>query len=97
MVSNTGFERWYRQKAEILGMGYEDFMQAALDAVPLHAFGRPEDIAEGVAYLVSDAARYVTGHLLDIDGGFAGYQISLAPEGGWDSGTPRQPAAAPEA
>ena len=96
MVPNTGFERWYRQKAEILGMGYEDFMQAALDAVPLHAFGRPEDIAEGVAYLVSDAARYVTGHLLDIDGGFAGYQISLAPEGGWDSVAPRQTAAAPD-
>jgi NAD(P)-dependent dehydrogenase (short-subunit alcohol dehydrogenase family) len=83
VVPNTGFERWYRQKAEILGMGYDAFMQAALDAVPLHEFGRPEDIAEGVAYLVSDAARYVTGHLLDIDGGFAGYQISLAPEGGW--------------
>ena len=83
VVPNTGFERWYRQKAEILGMGYDDFMQAALDSVPLHAFGTPEDIAEGVAYLVSDGARYVTGHLLDIDGGFAGYQISLAPEGGW--------------
>src|SRR5260221_1883088 len=83
VVPDTGFERWYRQQAEILGMSYDEFMQAALDSVPLHAFGRPEDIAEGVAYLVSDAARYVTGHLLDIDGGFAGYQIALAPEGGW--------------
>ncbi|HYN69080.1 MAG TPA: SDR family NAD(P)-dependent oxidoreductase [Candidatus Eisenbacteria bacterium] len=97
VVPNTGFERWYRQKAEILGMGYEAFMQSALDAVPLHAFGRPEDIAEGVAYLVSDAARYVTGHLLDIDGGFAGYQISLAPEGGWPGDAAGLLPTAPEA
>ncbi len=86
VVPNTGFERWYRQKAEILGMTYEAFMAAALDSVPLHAFGTPEDIAAGVAYLVSNGARYVTGHLLDVDGGFAGYQISIAPEGGWPSG-----------
>lgn len=97
VVPNTGFERWYRQKAELLGMGYEDFMQAALDSVPLHSFGRPEDIAAGVAYLVSDAARYVTGHLLDIDGGFAGYQISLAPDGGWSGDAAAQRSATPEA
>jgi NAD(P)-dependent dehydrogenase (short-subunit alcohol dehydrogenase family) len=97
VVPNTGFERWYRQKAEVLGMEYDAFMQAALDSVPLHAFGRPEDVAEGVAYLVSDAARYVTGHLLDIDGGFAGYQISLAPEGGWPSETAERVVAAPDA
>jgi NAD(P)-dependent dehydrogenase (short-subunit alcohol dehydrogenase family) len=97
VVPNTGFERWYRQKAEILGLGYDEFMPAALDSVPLHAFGRPEDIAEGVAYLVSDGARYVTGHLLDIDGGFAGYQISLAPEGGWPGETAGLKAPAPEA
>jgi NAD(P)-dependent dehydrogenase (short-subunit alcohol dehydrogenase family) len=83
VVPNTGFERWYRQKAEILGLTYVAFMAAALDSIPLHAFGTPEDVAAGVAYLVSDRARYVTGHLLDVDGGFAGYQISIAPEGGW--------------
>ena len=97
VVPNTGFERWYRQKAEILGMDYDEFMQAALDSVPLHRFGTPEDIAEGVAYLTSDAARYVTGHLLYIDGGFAGYQISLAPEGGWPGEGAELRSAAPEA
>lgn len=87
VVPNTGFERWYREKAALLGMTYEAFMGAALDSVPLHRYGAPEDIAEGVRYLVSDAARYVTGHLLDIDGGFAGYAVSLAPEGGWPPDT----------
>lgn len=83
VVPNTGFERWYREKAELLGVPFDAFMEGARDAVPLHRHGRPEDIAAGVRYLVSDAASYVTGHLLDVDGGFAGYQISLAPAGGW--------------
>ena len=53
----------------------------------------PPDVAGGVRYLVSDAASYITGHLLDIDGGFAGYQISVAPDGGWmtDAGVFRTP------
>jgi NAD(P)-dependent dehydrogenase (short-subunit alcohol dehydrogenase family) len=38
-------------------------------AVPLGAAGRAQDIADGVLYLASDAARYVTGSELVIDGG----------------------------
>lgn len=37
--------------------------------VPLRAFGHPRDIADGCLYLASDAARYVTGALIYIDGG----------------------------
>jgi NAD(P)-dependent dehydrogenase (short-subunit alcohol dehydrogenase family) len=85
VVPGTGFERWYRQKAELLGLSFDEFMASALDSVPLHRYGTPDDIAAGVRYLVSPAAGYVTGHLLDVDGGFAGYQISLAPESGWPS------------
>jgi NAD(P)-dependent dehydrogenase (short-subunit alcohol dehydrogenase family) len=79
-IPTTGFERWYREKAELLGMPYDQFLASALDAVPLHRFGVPEDIAQGVLYLVSDDASYVTGHLLDVDGGFSGYTIALARE-----------------
>jgi 3(or 17)beta-hydroxysteroid dehydrogenase len=39
-------------------------------SVPLGFIGHPDDIAEAVVYLASDAARYVTGQTLAVDGGF---------------------------
>jgi NAD(P)-dependent dehydrogenase (short-subunit alcohol dehydrogenase family) len=37
---------------------------------PVGRFGKPEEIAEGVLWLLSDAASFVTGHPLTIDGGW---------------------------
>jgi NAD(P)-dependent dehydrogenase (short-subunit alcohol dehydrogenase family) len=39
-------------------------------AEPIGRLGRPEEIAEGVLWLLSDAASFVTGHPLTIDGGW---------------------------
>jgi NAD(P)-dependent dehydrogenase (short-subunit alcohol dehydrogenase family) len=39
------------------------------DSVPLGRLAQPEDIAEGAVFLVSDAARFVTGTCLAVDGG----------------------------
>ncbi len=47
--------------------------QLAEDAkrYPLGRYGRPDDIAHGAIYLLSDAASWLTGHDLVIDGGFS--------------------------
>lgn len=45
--------------------------EAALPAIALGRFGAPHDVAEAVGYLASDAAAYVTGHVLVVDGGLA--------------------------
>lgn len=41
-----------------------------LDQVPMHRFARPEEIADAVAFLVSDQASYITGTSLDVNGGW---------------------------
>lgn len=47
----------------------DQFFQMTLDNNVLPYLGRPEDIAEAALFLLSDAARYVTGQLLAVDGG----------------------------
>jgi 3-oxoacyl-[acyl-carrier protein] reductase len=47
----------------------EQARQAILSMAPLGTIGQPEDVAEAVAFLASDAARYITGQTLNVDGG----------------------------
>ena len=41
-----------------------------LNKIPLNRFGQPEDIAGAAVFLASDAAAYITGHILVVDGGW---------------------------
>ena len=47
-----------------------EFERTMIDLTPMGRLGRPEEIAAGVAYLVSDDASFVTGLELYIDGGY---------------------------
>jgi 3-oxoacyl-[acyl-carrier protein] reductase len=47
----------------------DDLKTNLLTRVPLKRLGKPEDIAAAVAFLASDGAGYITGHVLDVNGG----------------------------
>ena len=49
----------------------DEMVQSCLDATWIRRPGRPRDIAQAVAFLVSDASEWITGEMLNVDGGFS--------------------------
>ncbi len=58
-----------REAAERVGMDIEDMKERFAKNIPLRRFGRPEDIANVVAFLVSDEASYISGETIYVAGG----------------------------
>lgn len=51
---------------EVLGDKFKDEVR---NNIPLKKLGKPEDVAEVVAFLSSDSANYITGQVINVDGG----------------------------
>jgi 3-oxoacyl-[acyl-carrier protein] reductase len=47
----------------------DEFKQNAIKMIPLGRVGVPDDVAHAVNFLASDAASYITGHVLNVNGG----------------------------
>ncbi|HEY4086239.1 MAG TPA: SDR family oxidoreductase, partial [Bryobacteraceae bacterium] len=47
----------------------DEVKAAVLGTIPLKRFGRAEDVAAAVRFLCSEEASYITGHVLDVNGG----------------------------
>ena len=49
----------------------DNVKEAIIATIPMKTFGETEDVANTVAFLASDAARYITGQVISVDGGMA--------------------------
>jgi 3-oxoacyl-[acyl-carrier protein] reductase len=56
-------------ETDMTGVLSAEIKEKMLTAIPLHRIGQPSDIAGAVRFLASDEAAYITGHVLDVNGG----------------------------
>ncbi|HEX9061694.1 MAG TPA: 3-oxoacyl-[acyl-carrier-protein] reductase [Clostridia bacterium] len=58
-------------ETDMLDVLTDKYKQDMLKNVPMGKFGTVEDVAKTVLFLLTDAAQYITGHVIPVDGGMA--------------------------
>jgi NAD(P)-dependent dehydrogenase (short-subunit alcohol dehydrogenase family) len=61
-------------------LGSEEAKARILSRTPLRRLGEPEEVADAVAFLLSDAASYITGEIVYIDGGRRALNYTVPPK-----------------
>ncbi len=57
-------------ETEMSAQWSEEKRKSIIEAIPLKRLGTPEDVAQAVLFLASDNATFITGEILDVNGGF---------------------------
>lgn len=61
---------WTPMADQMVAAGQGEALKSMEKNVPMGRVGRPEEIADAVLWLSSDAASYITGQSISVDGGF---------------------------
>ncbi len=76
----TGMEAAFRRKAEKLGKEWAEFEAEVVSTIPLHRWCTPDDVGNGVSWLMGPDTGFITGELINITGGFQAYAATPAAE-----------------
>ena len=68
-TATTRLQSLAESKAKSLGVSPGDINEVWKNNTSLHRLGKPREIASAVAFLASDAASYINGHDISVDGG----------------------------
>lgn len=49
----------------------QEYKDKMIEMIPVRRFGKPEEVAKIALFLLSDNAKYITGHVISVDGGLA--------------------------
>ncbi|MCC7107432.1 MAG: SDR family oxidoreductase, partial [Chloroflexi bacterium] len=69
LVETERVKGWGAIEARAWGVSHEEAQRRWITMIPWGRAGRPEDAAKVVVFLASDAAGYMTGPTLNVDGG----------------------------
>jgi 3-oxoacyl-[acyl-carrier protein] reductase len=73
LIHTAMWDRAAGELAEATGKTQEEIMASNSKGVPVGRYGTPEEVANAIVFLCSDAAAYINGQAISVDGGSSGH------------------------